>query len=262
MVTVYHMLECHAMDILPFPRHIPVSDDPDAADSQANARKQTLLLIPIRKLLLSEELLSQTIPTLSDRQFVVQKSKLSEEDARTERELFWYREELFRCVRGRWRETGGVRSGDLSLRQQRMTLPMLETLRLENAQVQMSLVTYEGDATADRTLEERDGKYYPPADEFVYLRTRVTNTSSSSQVFTLDLDLEPSEHIVYEGILSDLAIGRLESGESRQLDTAICFLADGRFEISAEVRNFDSSRSDARAGIGQLLAVVRGESKN
>ncbi|KAF5380960.1 hypothetical protein D9615_003973 [Tricholomella constricta] len=307
MVTVYHMLECHSMDILPFPRHVP--DSKDAADTQTKARRQTLyvddegswclfsievrntyglpfdvvferlqegvppasveatvppgsmsrLVIPIRKFFISEEALSQPIPTLSDRQFVVQKSKLSDQEVRTQREFFWYREELFKCVRGRWRETGGVRSGDLPLRQQRMTLPMLETLRLENAQVQMWLVAYDSASTTDRSLAECDGKYYPPADEFVYLRTKVTNTSPSSQVFILDLEMEPSEHVVYEGILSELAIGRLESGESRQLDTAICFLAYGRFEISAEVRSFDSFRSDARAGIGRLIAVVRGD---
>lgn len=40
MVTVYHMLECHAMDILPFPRHF--ADGDDISDSQVRARRQTL----------------------------------------------------------------------------------------------------------------------------------------------------------------------------------------------------------------------------
>ncbi|KAG6866933.1 hypothetical protein C0991_003849 [Blastosporella zonata] len=322
MATVYHMLECHAMDILSFPRHAPSIDDAD--DERVRARRETLhvgdegswclfsvevrntyglpfdvtfdrlqngvppasvsstvppgsmsrLIIPIRKFILSEAQLSQPIPTLSDRQFVVQKSKLSDQEARTQREFFWYREELFRLVRGKWRETGGVRSGDLSLRQQRMTLPMLETLRLENAQVQLSLVTYPDSSPDDHPLVEREGKFYPPADEFVYLRTRITNTSrkcpallpskmltsvaASSQIFTMGLEMDPSEHIVYEGILTELAVGRLESGESRELEAAVCFLATGRFEISAEVRIFDAPRSETgRAGIGHLTAIVR-----
>lgn len=62
------------------------------------------IVIPVRKLLLSDEQLSKPIPTLSDRQFVVQKSQLSENELKTQLELFWYREELFKCVRGRWRE--------------------------------------------------------------------------------------------------------------------------------------------------------------
>ncbi|KAG6814362.1 hypothetical protein H0H92_010948 [Tricholoma furcatifolium] len=305
MATVYHMLECHSMDILPFPRN-PSRED-DAVDARTRARRETLyvddegswclfsievrntyglpfdvtfervqegspassvsatvppgsmsrLVIPIRKFVLSEEHLSQAIPTLSDRQFVVQKSKLSEQEARNQREFFWYREELFKIVRGKWRETGGVRSGHLSLRQQRMTLPMLETLRLEKAKVQLSLLTYTNPLSDDGGLVEHEGKFYPPIDEFVYLRTRITNASPSSQVFTMDVEMNPAEHVVYEGILTELAVGRLESGESRTIDTAVCFLANGRFEMSVQVRNLDSPSDTGRAGIGRLTAIVR-----
>ena len=62
------------------------------------------ILLPIRKIRLPEEHVSRPIPTLSDRQFVVAKSNLSDEEERTQRELFWYREELFKCVRGHWKE--------------------------------------------------------------------------------------------------------------------------------------------------------------
>ncbi|KAG6850996.1 hypothetical protein H0H93_004483 [Arthromyces matolae] len=314
MVTVYHMLECHALDILPFPRYDSNNDDAD--DEQVRARRQTLymddeaswclfsievrntygspfdvtfervqldsqiglcsgvppvsvsttvppgsmsrLVLPIRKFILAEDKLSQPIPTLSDRQFVVHKSKLSDQEARSQREFFWYREELFNIVHGKWRETGGVRSGELSLRQQRMTLPMLETLRLEHAWVQMSLTAYEHPSVEGRPVNEHEGKFYPPADEFVYLRVKITNTSPTAQVFVMDIDLEPSEHVIYEGVLHDLGVGRLERGESRQIDIAFCFLAKGRFEISAEVRSFEVPRSDScRAGIGHLMAIVR-----
>lgn len=54
--------------------------------------------------MLNEEQLSRPIPTLSDRQFVVTKTSLSEAEVRTQRELFWYREELFKSVRGHWQE--------------------------------------------------------------------------------------------------------------------------------------------------------------
>jgi hypothetical protein len=62
------------------------------------------MVIPIKKFILSEAHLSRPIPTLSDRQFVVTKSKLSKAQERAQRELFWYREELFKRLRGRWRE--------------------------------------------------------------------------------------------------------------------------------------------------------------
>lgn len=62
------------------------------------------IVIPVKKLLLPEEQLSKPIPTLSDRQFVVQKSQVSGTELKTQLELFWYREELLKCIRGRWQE--------------------------------------------------------------------------------------------------------------------------------------------------------------
>jgi len=62
------------------------------------------MILPLKKFQLPEEVTSQAIPMLSDRQFIVEKTKLSEEEDKLQRELFWYREELFKSVRGHWRE--------------------------------------------------------------------------------------------------------------------------------------------------------------
>jgi hypothetical protein len=62
------------------------------------------IVLPLRKLSLSADQISKPVPTLSDRQFVVDKSNLSSTEETIRRELFWYREELFKCVRGRWKE--------------------------------------------------------------------------------------------------------------------------------------------------------------
>ena len=62
------------------------------------------MILPLKKIQLPEEVTSQAIPMLSDRQFVVGKTKLSSEEDKLQRELFWYREELFKSVRGHWRE--------------------------------------------------------------------------------------------------------------------------------------------------------------
>lgn len=62
------------------------------------------MILPLKKFQLPEEVTSQAIPMLSDRQFVVGKTKLSPEEDKLQRELFWYREELFKSVCGYWRE--------------------------------------------------------------------------------------------------------------------------------------------------------------
>ncbi len=62
------------------------------------------MILPLKKIQLPEEVTSQPIPMLSDRQFVVEKTKLSSEEDKLQRELFWYREELLKSVHGHWRE--------------------------------------------------------------------------------------------------------------------------------------------------------------
>ncbi|KAJ7176123.1 hypothetical protein C8R43DRAFT_942926 [Mycena crocata] len=74
-----------------------------------------------------------------------------------------------------------------------------------------------------------------------------------SLVFTVDFDLQSSKHIIMEGLLRDVPIGRLESGESREIETGLCFLAYGRYEISAEAKVVGSVENK---GLGRLTAMV------
>lgn len=73
-------------------------------------------------------------------------------------------------------QTGGSRFGDLSLRQQRLTLPMLNVLQVEDVRVQLSICTY-NDAKEPTNVDNSGASYFPPLDEFVYLHTKVTNLS-------------------------------------------------------------------------------------
>ncbi|KAI0362223.1 hypothetical protein OH77DRAFT_1416447 [Trametes cingulata] len=310
LVTVYHMLECHAMDILSYSgatTTISPDDDADESSPEAKARKSLLhvgdiadwcifsievrntyglpfevtferdqegvepasvtslvppgstsrIVLPVKKISLSEEHVSRPIPMLSDRQYVVSTSKLTAAEERAQRELFWYREELFKVVHGRWRENGGTRAGDLSLRQQRMTLPMLEALRVETARVRMTLVRYDEEGNAQQVPVDPPGsKFLPTSNEFVYLRTSITNLSPSELVLTLNLTLEPSDHVVYQGELLDIPIGRLAKGESHEVETPVAFVACGRFDFSAEVRALGRPREASLVGHGKMRIAV------
>lgn len=75
-------------------------------------------------------------------------------------------------------QAGGTRSGELSLRQQRMSLPMLENLRTESARVSMCLVCRDnGLDDSWQTVHQKDGKFLPKPYDFVYLQINVTNMS-------------------------------------------------------------------------------------
>ncbi|KAJ8078800.1 hypothetical protein AAF712_001246 [Marasmius tenuissimus] len=304
MVTVYHMLECHGMDILPFPPYFPKhSNDHDKGEGTSTSgpddgrdwclfafdvrnaygspfkvsveRKQegapeasssviippgltSRILLPIRKFILSEEHVSQPIPTLSDRQFVVDKSKLTESEQKMQRELFWYREELFRSLQCGWQEAHGNRFGDLSLRQQRLTLNMLETLRTETTVVRLSLVGRDDDETSAASIVQRHGKYYPPPYHILHLRTKITNMARTSHVFTLDIRLEPAEYVIHDGVLDDIPVGRLDCNESQEMDIAVCFLSHGRFDINATVKVVGDPHEHEK-GIAHLACLVNGE---
>ncbi|KAI9466349.1 TRAPP II complex [Lactarius psammicola] len=212
LVTVYHMLECHNMDIFPLGQGAVLFKDveeegwclfsidvrntyglpfevtldrvqknapPTSTSCIVAPGATTRMVLPLKKIQLPEEITSQAIPMLSDRQFVVEKTKLSIAEYKLQRELFWYREELFKGVRGHWREAGGTRSGELSFRQQRMTLPMLATLRTESVRIQLELYRHGNDTSEEErsSVMRKDGTYHPAPYQFVYLRARIVNLS-------------------------------------------------------------------------------------
>ncbi|KAG7092479.1 hypothetical protein E1B28_008831 [Marasmius oreades] len=300
MVTVYHMLECHGMDILPFPSFFPkhldksskeriptagidnetnwclfavdvrnaygspfkVSVDrmqdgvPDAGSSVTIPPGLTSrVIIPIRKFILSEEHTSRPIPTLSDRQFVVDKSKLPENEQKVQRELFWYREELFKSLCCRWQEANGTRFGDLSLRRQRLTLNMLETLRSETIVVRLSLVRHATGTGSAVPVAQKHGKHYPPSYHILRLRTKITNMSRTPHALTVNIHVEPTEHMIHDGALSEIPVGTLGKNESQEIDVGICFLSHGRFDINAVAKVVGNPHQHEK-GMTHLACIV------
>ena len=81
--------------------------------------------------------------------------------------------------------------------------------------------------------------------------------TASPLTLLVDLDIDPADHVIYEGVLSNIPLGHLEAGESQKLEMAAAFLSQGRFQIRAEVRILGALHSERRAGVGQLKAVVR-----
>lgn len=65
------------------------------------------------------------------------------------------------------------------------------------------------------------------------------------------------EHIVYEGVLTDLPVGQLQSGETREIVTCLCFLACGRFEVLAKVRSLGTPETESRVARTHVIAIVK-----
>lgn len=75
-------------------------------------------------------------------------------------------------------------------------------------------------------------------------------------VLTLNLGLEPADHVIFQGELVDIPVGRLATGESYDIETPITFITCGRFDFSAEVYILAQSGESRRVGHGKMRIDV------
>lgn len=222
-----------------------------------------------RLILLLPRLLLQNphapIPTLNPanrRQYVVSASKISPEAERANREVFWYREEVLKHIRGSWEEESTGRTGDIDLRGIKLTTRMVDALKIEDLGIEMSVVAPE-DGTTSETSVRRTGrsKFSVTTDEFLTLKTKIHNRSQKpvlpllrlqpslrNQPHTIALDL--SKRFVWHGLLQR-ALPLLQPGESMEVELGICVLCSGEFEVGAtveEVRVWKGHASEVKGG--------------
>lgn len=69
--------------------------------------------------------------------------------------------------------------------------------------------------------------------------------------------MTPTEHVVSEGVLSDIPAGKLAAGATMVINTGVTFLAPGSFEINATVNATDRPSSERIAGRYSLVLVVQ-----
>ncbi|KAL4067655.1 transport protein Trs120 or TRAPPC9 TRAPP II complex subunit-domain-containing protein [Scleroderma citrinum] len=266
-VTVYHMLECYDMNIMPmgvFSRLSSESTQVNRMDIGSDSfHHWCLFSVEVRNTYgLPFEVTfvrSQDGTEAATRSSVVppgSTSSLSKVDEEAQREFFWYREELFKVVHGRWKEQNGSRFGDLSFRQQRMTIHMLNALRTDLIHIDLSFTRYEIEDSRSMPLEHQRGHAYVPPNMITNLRVRVINTSPSHLDIVINLSMSPEEHILYEGVLMDIPLGKVDCGQLKDIEVPICFLCMGQFEVGAEARILGIVGESGRAGVGWLRVIV------
>lgn len=206
------------------------------------------LVLPIRRQGLTQEERSRAIPSLTGRQYVVQKAKRSEAELAHTREAFWFREHLLQLVEISWREPGSLRSGTLSLRDQALAGAQLDAFRLDELAVSL-------------TVEPRN-KETLQAMDFVDLRINVANnlerplrpyvrleaipTSSNDNSWTSpapppaprrvsSLPATPvpvAKTVAFDGVL-DATLPLLQPGESASHVVGAVLLASGTYNFRA-----------------------------
>jgi len=87
---------------------------------------------------------------------------------------------------------------------------------------------------------------------------RRRDRTAASLVLTASMSFEPEKHVIYQGVTQGIPLGEVQSGETRELGMAICFVSCGRFELRAQVEILDVPRGEL-AGSGHITVLVEDE---
>ncbi|KAI9657003.1 MAG: hypothetical protein M1821_003169 [Bathelium mastoideum] len=221
---------------------------------------RTLLLLP--RLYLPN--LYAPIPILDEknkRQFVRSQGQLSPEAERDTREKFWYREEFLKHVKGRWKEESGMggsgREGELDLRGIRLSRGMLDSLKLDDIAIEMSIHAPGDDetTTTDQVVKRLGrSRFELRVDEFVVLKATLRNRSAVPVQPVLRLlpalvdqpagaALDLDRKLAWTGLLQRV-LPPLAAGADCQVELGLCALCSGEFEIGASVEELQVLKDD------------------
>ena len=151
---------------------------------------------------------------------------------------------------------------------------MLDILRVQPVRVQLAMWSCDRAEENANILASEDGVYHPPLNELVQLKGIVTNMSCKRRIFfrdytvpdissaskmtvTVNVTMDPMQHILFEGILTDIPIGHLDPGQSKTFEFPISFVSCGRFDIAADAMSFDNTLSRTKLAHGRLRAIVQ-----
>ncbi|KAF2660909.1 hypercellular protein-like protein HypA [Lophiostoma macrostomum CBS 122681] len=192
------------------------------------------------------------VPSLNpanQRQFVVSTSKISPEAERASREAFWYRHELLNLVRGSWNEDGNGRHGELELRSIRLSPRMTEAIKSDDVMIEIELFSDYPTGDGSGVLQVGREKFEAQVDEFLTLKTKVHNRSSTPinpllrvqphlaglpHNIALDLD----KRLSWSGVLQR-KLPVIQPGETVESELGLIALCSGVFEIGTTVEETD-----------------------
>lgn len=201
--------------------------------------KTARVVLPVRRIYLEEP--HATVPSLNpsrNRQFVVSTSKISPEMERANREAFWYREKLLDTLRATWKTTSvPKKSGAIDLRTIRLTPRMIEYLKIEEVDIDISLHALDDDETSSDNIAY--------VDEFMQMKIHVTNRTNDPILpmvrlmpalchRPLTVALDYTRKFGWNGTLQQL-LPRIEPHQSVDFSMGVTAMCRGQFEVTATV---------------------------
>ncbi|RVX71052.1 hypothetical protein B0A52_03417 [Exophiala mesophila] len=209
------------------------------------------------------------IPNLDkQKQFVVSTSKLSPEAEAANRECFWYREELLKCLTGTWTEPSSGRKGEIDLRKGiRLSPRMVDVLRLDHVEIDYTLTPVEppsGDSPRVQVMKQVGKSHFIlPAETFATLKVKVHNRTTDTLRLLLRLQpalrnqphniaLDLSKRFAWSGVLQSALHPSIEPNGVGEAELGIIALVAGDYEINASVEEIKGRhRSNSKTPNGQ-----------
>ncbi|KAI9889799.1 MAG: hypothetical protein M1814_004901 [Vezdaea aestivalis] len=163
----------------------------------------------------------------------------------TTRESFWYREALLKRLVGTWKADELGRTGQIEMRNIRLSPRLVDAIRLEDVDIHTELIAAASDVKSRVGLEKtrNNGMIEVPVEEFILLKTRITNRTKGP--LSLVVRLQPSLRNQSHAIALDMSRRMAWSGLTQQsvlavapgaeavVEAGVCVLCRGEYEIGA-----------------------------
>ncbi|KAG7748788.1 hypothetical protein KL912_001850 [Ogataea haglerorum] len=201
------------------------------------SKKNARTLIPIKRINFDYEYLNRRVPSLRNKQFILD-TKTPEPEQRFVKHAFWYRHELLQRLRARWQisesNSNSIyagRAGIIDIRSIRFSSKMVNALEVEKIGLVLDVLDTEDRVVDPESLE---------LNQFYSIRLRLTNRNSCAVAGMLrhvpvcqSVFASIDKKILYNGVLQFSVERPVLPNESREFVLGVAFLEKGEYEWGA-----------------------------
>ncbi|CAG8526638.1 6126_t:CDS:10 [Ambispora leptoticha] len=196
----------------------------------------TRIILPIKRISLTENEIMKPIPSLFDKQFVVSKEpKGTKEQERLILSLFWYREFLLKKLTATWECPTGHQKGTIDIRSLRLNKSMLNILRINDISFFVEI------QEAPHITKLSLNRFRCPVNEFVHIRFVVFNRQEKPAKLCIRIqpvlsysdglmEYDLSGRVVWNGLLQT-PLPNIDAKSSTTYTLPVCFFSRGDFQF-------------------------------
>ncbi|CAI2177789.1 1503_t:CDS:10 [Funneliformis geosporum] len=194
------------------------------------------IILPIKRISLSEKENTQPIPSLLEKQFVVSKGpKGTIEQERLSLALFWYREKLLQKIKATWESSFTNQKGIVDIRSLRLNKSMLNVLKINEVSFGIDM------EDASKVTKLSCNQFKCPVNEFVRMKFVIYNNQDKSCKLCIRIqpvqsysdgimEWDLSKRMVWNGLLQT-PLPKIAPKSSIIYTLPICFFSRGDFKF-------------------------------